>query len=107
MTFLVGRAPDCFVRPAGEDLDMTVSRRHCAVEIDPDAVYIRDLKSLNGTYVNGEPLRPDDGPRELLDGDWIKVGSCDFLVTIDGGADNDTEFLDAADPAARELAACI
>jgi hypothetical protein len=31
--------------------DQMISRLHCAVEVKNDAVYLRDLRSTNGTYV--------------------------------------------------------
>ena len=33
--------------------DVTVSRRHCEIELTPDGYAIRDLGSTNGTYVQG------------------------------------------------------
>ena len=32
--------------------DLQVSRLHCAVEVKGDAVFLRDLRSTNGTYVS-------------------------------------------------------
>jgi hypothetical protein len=36
--------------------DSSVSRRHAEVWMDGDHVYIRDLGSANGTWINGQPL---------------------------------------------------
>ena len=36
--------------------DGGVSRSHCLLEIDPTHVTVRDLGSLNGTYLNGENI---------------------------------------------------
>jgi hypothetical protein len=39
----------------GADLeidDPQVSRMHCAIEVKTDAVFLRDLRSTNGTYIN-------------------------------------------------------
>jgi pSer/pThr/pTyr-binding forkhead associated (FHA) protein len=67
-----------------EHLD--VSRRHCLVEIAPASVSIRDLGSLNGTFVNGRKIGQRtawDNPKtdethlpslELTDGDEIRLG---------------------------------
>jgi pSer/pThr/pTyr-binding forkhead associated (FHA) protein len=33
--------------------DPQVSRLHCAIEVKNDAVFLRDLRSTNGTYVAG------------------------------------------------------
>ena len=50
--------------------DITVSRRHAEVRRDGARYWVRDVGSLNGTYVNRE--RVDD--TELNDGDEIQVG---------------------------------
>src|SRR5262245_40892908 len=46
--------------------DPTVSRRHASVEVSSGRLRIRDLGSLNGTFINGtriadEVARPGDG----------------------------------------------
>jgi FHA domain/zinc-ribbon domain len=63
----VGRAPssDVFLD------DVTVSREHALIERRPDGgMHVRDLGSLNGTYVNRE--RVEDA--HLDDGDELQVG---------------------------------
>jgi len=45
---LIGRSPDCHVFLD----DVTVSRRHAEIVRENDAYEIRDLGSLNGTFVN-------------------------------------------------------
>ena len=54
--------------------DPGISRRHCEVRVTPDGprlvTHLRDLRSTNGTFVNGEPT---DAVR-LTDGDRITVG---------------------------------
>ncbi|MEQ8842587.1 MAG: FHA domain-containing protein [Acidimicrobiales bacterium] len=50
--------------------DITVSRRHVEVRREGARYWVRDVGSLNGTYVNRE--RADD--RELVDGDELQVG---------------------------------
>ena len=53
-------------------LDKIVSKEHCIVE-QRDGMYIlRDLGSLNGTYINGERVR---GEQMLRHGDEITLGS--------------------------------
>lgn len=73
--FLVGRAPECKLRP---NSDM-VSRRHCMIAITDGRVTIRDLGSRNGTVVNGEKIA---GEHELRTGDKIKVGPLEFEVQL-------------------------
>ncbi len=50
--------------------DVTVSRRHAEVRRRPDGMYVHDLQSLNGTYLNGE--RVDQS--KLASGDEIQIG---------------------------------
>lgn len=47
-----------------------LSRTHVAFELDGDGAIVRDLSSLNGTWVNGERI---SGRRELRSGDSVKV----------------------------------
>ena len=83
----IGRAHDCDIRLPVEFGQMEASRHHCLLVIEPPAVRIRDLGSLNGTYVNGvhigrrrqsQPAEcADPGPaaeHQLGDGDTILVG---------------------------------
>ena len=53
-------------------LDKIVSKEHCIVEVRDGRFILRDLGSLNGTYVNGERVR---GEMLLKHGDEIALGS--------------------------------
>ena len=53
-------------------LDKIVSKEHCIVEQRDGRFVLRDLGSLNGTYVNGERVR---GETMLKHGDEIALGS--------------------------------
>lgn len=50
--------------------DVTVSRRHAEVESEEGDLVVRDLGSLNGTYVNGDRVES----RRLRTGDELQVG---------------------------------
>jgi serine/threonine-protein kinase len=50
---LIGRSCDCDLPLPHTAEFCTVSRHHCLLEIKPDEVWVRDLGSRNGTYVNG------------------------------------------------------
>jgi len=53
--------------------DTDVSRRHCIVEVfDASQVYLRDLNSTNGTFVNGRRI----SSVRLRNGDQIRLGRC-------------------------------
>jgi predicted component of type VI protein secretion system len=56
--------------------DVTVSRRHAEIERRDGAFYIRDVGSLNGTYVNRQ--RVDRA--ELANGDEVQIGK--FKLTF-------------------------
>ncbi len=66
-TFLIGRSESAnFCLPE----DRFFSRNHCLLEIAPPQIFIRDLGSTNGTFVNG--LRVD--AVHLKSGDRIQGG---------------------------------
>jgi pSer/pThr/pTyr-binding forkhead associated (FHA) protein len=74
--FLIGRSDECQLRPKSD----TVSRRHCLLTIDQGQVKVRDLKSRNGTLVNGQRI---ESTTQLKSGDVLKVGKLEFEVVID------------------------
>jgi len=53
-------------------LDKIVSKEHCVIEQRGDHFVLRDLGSLNGTYINGERVRGEGG---LKHGDEIALGA--------------------------------
>ena len=55
--------------------DAALSRHHCAFTRENGAWVVRDLKSSNGTFVNGIQI----STHPLTDGDQIKVGGSVFL----------------------------
>ena len=63
---LIGRSPECNVFLD----DVTVSRRHAELLRDGDTFTIRDLESLNGTYVNRRRIEST----VLEDDDEVQIG---------------------------------
>jgi hypothetical protein len=55
--------------------DEYASARHARFEPRQDGVWVQDLGSTNGTYLNGARL---DRPRRLADGDVVRVGETDL-----------------------------
>jgi adenylate cyclase len=53
-------------------LDKIVSKEHCIVELRGEHYVLRDLGSLNGTYINGERVA---GEQLMRHGDEIALGS--------------------------------
>jgi pSer/pThr/pTyr-binding forkhead associated (FHA) protein len=60
--------------------DITVSRRHSVIERVGDEFQIRDVGSLNGTYVNHD--RVDQS--RIKDGDEIQVGRFVLIFRVGG-----------------------
>nr|MBA3531913.1 FHA domain-containing protein [Ardenticatenales bacterium] len=73
----IGRAPD-------NDVIITqssVSAHHASITLHGESFFISDLRSTNGTFVNGQPLTE---PRPLADSDEIRFG--DVVVRFRGPA---------------------
>jgi two-component system cell cycle response regulator len=68
---VLGRASNATVRLA----DDGISRRHARIYQDGSILYIEDLKSANGTVVNGTPI----DTQALQDGDKIRLGPTTIL----------------------------
>ena len=69
----IGRSPECEVVLK----DFGISRAHARIIVDGDGARIADLKSKNGTQVNGVPVV--EAP--LKDGDRILLGKFQILFT--------------------------
>jgi DNA-binding NtrC family response regulator len=74
----LGSAPHCDVILA----DRAVSRVHAEIEPREDGLWIRDLKSLNGTFVEGVSVEAGC----VLHGFTIRVGTTDLRVSYEGAA---------------------
>jgi pSer/pThr/pTyr-binding forkhead associated (FHA) protein len=92
-TFIFGRAPDCH---AHLPEDTYVSRHHFILEVNPPLARLRDLGSLNATYVNNRKCggrnkgeNPEEGAKreypevDLNHGDRIRVGDTIMAFTIE------------------------
>lgn len=85
----VGRDLDCFIQLSGTERDKLISRRHCRLAIDPPAIQVEDLRSSNGTYINGKKVVPR--PMETVGetagfavshGDVLTVGGTTLRVEV-------------------------
>lgn len=66
---VIGRSPDCdIVLPA---IYKRVSKRHCRIFRKLTTVFVEDLESTNGTYIDGNRLQQ---PTELQHGTVITLG---------------------------------
>ncbi len=87
--YTVGRGNDnhiCIV-------DMAASKNHCEVIRSGDHYYIKDLRSKNGTYLNGVKLTPKQF-MDLPPGSEIKIGSTLMHVGMEEREEEDTVDLD-------------
>lgn len=69
----IGRSRDCTIALPLEAEHLDVSRRHCLIRIAPPEACVRDLGSLNGTYVNGKKIGQRGGHSSLTDLDGAEA----------------------------------
>jgi hypothetical protein len=69
---IVGRDPASGIRLDGDDF---ASSRHARIDPRPDGVWVEDLGSTNGTFVNGELLK---NGRLLEPGDVVRIGQTEL-----------------------------
>lgn len=62
-----GRELDCDVRVSDPD----VSRRHCELQLRDGQLFVIDLNSQNGTFVNDKPVETES---PLHPGDHLRIG---------------------------------
>jgi pSer/pThr/pTyr-binding forkhead associated (FHA) protein len=75
-TTVIGRREDCDIRiPLGE-----VSRKHCRLIMEADALRVEDLGSSNGTFLNGQRVQES----VVQPGDRLQIGPVAFTVQING-----------------------
>jgi hypothetical protein len=82
--FPLDSAPVTLGRGGQNDLvlggDEFASARHARIEPRGDGVWVQDLDSTNGTYVNGSRVA---GAQRLDPGDVLRVGETDLVVEED------------------------
>jgi pSer/pThr/pTyr-binding forkhead associated (FHA) protein len=82
--FPLNSAPLTVGRGGQNDLvlpgDEFASARHARIEVRGDGVWVQDLDSTNGTYVNGSRVA---GAERLDAGDVLRVGETDLLVEVE------------------------
>jgi transcriptional regulator with PAS, ATPase and Fis domain len=75
---IVGRAPECDVQ-----LDTPLlSRAHFAVHLSPGVASVEDLKSANGTKLNGQRLEPQVAT-PVDEGALVEAGGLFFMIKND------------------------
>lgn len=75
-TTVVGRHSECDIcLPADE-----ISRKHARIQIEADGLYVEDMGSANGTFVNGKRVKRG----KLEPGDELKLDTVRFLIQAPG-----------------------
>jgi hypothetical protein len=97
-SYILGRSAKC-------DLvvqDHASSRRHARLTLGgaPRAVFLEDLESRNGTYVNGDRI---DGRTHLDDGSRIRIGATIYLLSLMDDAGNQEDLIDSGTMAIEHL----
>lgn len=77
----VGRSSDCDIVLA----DPRVSRKHAEFEADAEGYRVRDLESINFTFVNGEKITD----RTLAPGDVVRIENFEITFEMNGLAETD------------------
>src|SRR5439155_5817167 len=72
--------------------DAEVSRAHLAVEVTGSSVLVEDLRSTNGTYLDGRPVT---APVPLLPGQLVEAGASRLQLVA--GSPPDVELSAAPD----------
>ncbi|HEY7312388.1 MAG TPA: FHA domain-containing protein [Gemmataceae bacterium] len=80
---LVGRHSQADIRLPLPD----VSRRHCRFFFGEGVWQVLDLNSLNGVFLNGEPVRQ----ATVRQGDLLRIGGFTFAVDLSAANPHDTE----------------
>lgn len=73
---VMGRQPDCEIPVPSEE----VSRHHARLRVTPDGLFVEDMGSANGTYINGK--RAQSG--HLKPGEELRLDTVRFLLVAPG-----------------------
>ena len=77
--------------------NLAVSGEHAVLQMTSGEVFLEDLNSTNGTYLNGKAVKK----QQLQNGDSIEIGKYKIKFVADGVADNfDKTMVVKARPAA-------
>ena len=93
----LGRSSSCEMSIA----DPALSRNHCLFEMREEALWVTDLASANGTFVNGRELGADSV--RLAAGDVVTAGDTEVKVVVAGDAEAKDGTAEANDAPAVDL----
>lgn len=61
------------------DTRRTIGRQHCKITREGNETFVTDLKSANGTYLNGKRLEPHKMVR-ISEGDVLRLAYAEFVI---------------------------
>jgi pSer/pThr/pTyr-binding forkhead associated (FHA) protein len=73
---VIGRQPDCEIPVPSEE----VSRHHARLRLTPDGLYVEDMGSANGTWLNGKRVQSG----HLKPGEELRLDTVRFLLVAPG-----------------------
>src|SRR6516162_3267379 len=76
--FVIGRDPKCHLRPSSP----MVSTQHCSIQVKQKKLYISDLGSTNGTFVNEVRVNKEV---EIHHADRLRIGPLILSVSVETG----------------------
>jgi len=76
-SYSLGRGRTADVQLPAED--QLISKIHCKLSIDKKAVFIEDLKSANGTILNGQLIADSQG---IANGDRLLIGDTEIEICL-------------------------
>jgi predicted component of type VI protein secretion system len=76
--FLIGRDPKCHLRPSSP----MVSSQHCSIQVKQRKLYVSDLGSTNGTFLNEARV---DKEVEMHHADRLRIGPLILGVSVETG----------------------
>ena len=80
--FVIGRGDTAHLRPSSD----LVSREHCEILVGDGSVIVNELKSRNGTFVNGQLV----ASHWLGHGDTINIGKHTLVFSYEDGEERST-----------------
>lgn len=83
----LGRNPNCDVPIP----DSTISLNHCEIELAEEQLYVRDLNSTNGTYIDGRPVQE----AKFAAGQALQVGNVQIEVDLQSADPEKSGFIKA------------